>query len=302
VRGDFHPDLRAARLVPIKLRNPRVGRRFRWLEDRGRALAELRPRHAELIDTGGVRVLVYRPRDGADSGAAILWIHGGGYILGSPFFEGTQCQAFADALGVLVVAVEYRRAPQDPFPAAIDDCWHALMWLASQPDVDPGRLAVLGHSAGGGLAAALAQMSTDRGVPLAGQILVYPMLDDRTAARPKVRRPVRLWSHEANAVGWRAYLGTGPGAEELPMYAAPARRADVSGLPPAWIGVGTLDLFLEEAVAYAEALQAAGVDCELMVVPGAYHAFDMVQPKAAVSGRFAAAQVVAAAAMLGISR
>jgi acetyl esterase/lipase len=185
VRGDFHPDLWAARLLPIKLRNPRVGRRFRWLEDRGRALAERRLRHAEVVDTGGVRVLVYRPREREATGAAILWIHGGGYILGSPFFEGTRCQEFADALGALVVAVEYRRAPQDPFPAAIDDCWQALQWLASRSDVDPNRIAVLGQSAGGGLAAALAQMATDREYRWPGRSWSTRC---STTARPLARR------------------------------------------------------------------------------------------------------------------
>ena len=180
-----------------------------------------------------------------------------------------------------VASVDYRLAPEHPYPAALEDCYSALAWLAGLPAVDRNRLAIGGASAGGGLAAALALLARDRGeVAPVCQVLAYPMLDDRssaTAAKPNYR----LWSTRSNRFGWTAYLG-----DADPREAVPGRRDDLSGLAPAWIGVGTHDLFHDEDLAYARRLTEAGVPCHVEVVPRAFHGFDLVAPKARVSQRF----------------
>jgi len=181
--------------------------------------------------------------------------------------------------------VEYRLAPEHPYPAPLEDCYAALTWLTRLPAVDSARVAIGGASAGGGLAAALALLARDRGeiAPIL-QLLAYPMLDDRSAAKPK-NPDYRLWSPSSNRFGWASYLG-----DADPQVAVPARRDDLSGLPPAWIGVGTHDLFYDEDLAYAARLTAAGVPCHVEVVPGAFHGFDLIAPKARVSQAFFASQ------------
>jgi acetyl esterase/lipase len=175
-----------------------------------------------------------------------------------------------------ICLVEYRLAPEHPFPAAMDDCAAALAWLADQPEVDARRIAVGGGSAGGGLAAGLALRARDgMDVEPAFQLLAYPMIDDRTARRTDLEgMPVKLWSQACNRFAWSSYLG-GAMDDDVHPYAAPSRAEDLGGLPPAWIGVGTLDLFHDEAVEYARRLQAAGVACELVLVEGACHGFDV---------------------------
>jgi acetyl esterase/lipase len=147
--------------------------------------------------------------------------------------------------------------------------------------IDPDRIAVVGASAGGGLAAAVAQRSHDEGIPLRAQVLVYPMLDDRTALRQDhAGRGHFGWTPVSNRFGWTAYLGREPRMSDAPEYAVPGRRADLTGLPPAWVGVGELDLFYDEDVDYAESLRASGVPCTLVTVPGMYHGADALAPKA----------------------
>ncbi len=276
--NDVHPDLRrAARFAPRQMVGPRTYRVIR-------ALSTLRSRpaisDAEVITLGsGVGVRLFRPAS-TEPGPALLWIHGGGYVIGTAEMDDHLCAQFSKRLGITVASVEYRLAPEHPYPAAIQDCYAALTWLAGLPGVDPARVAIGGASAGGGLAAALALWARDHAFTAAFQLLVYPMLDDRSSA---IADPpnYRLWSPRANGFGWSAYLG---GAD--PKVAVPARREDLSGLPPAWIGVGTHDLFHDEDVAYAERLKAAGVPCDVEVVPGAFHGFDMWAAKASVSQRF----------------
>jgi acetyl esterase/lipase len=182
-------------------------------------------------------------------------------------------------LGIVVVSVDYRLAPEQPFPTPLEDCYTALKWMHDQSAVvgiDPARIAVGGASAGGGLAACLSQLAVDRGeVSPVLQLLVYPMLDDRTVLRQEVpHRELLTWTPENNRYGWEAYLNQPAGLESAPAYAVAARRTDLKGLPPAWVGVGTLDLFYEEDKAYAERLIRDGVDCEWVEVPGAFHGFD----------------------------
>jgi len=214
-------------------------------------------------------------------------------VIGSATQEDGLCRHVADHLGIPVAAVDYRLAPEDPFPAPLEDCHDALAWLAGRDDVDATRIAIGGASAGGGLAAGLALLARERGeVAPAFQLLVYPMLDDRSAIRTDLdERSFRLWTTKANRFGWQAYTGRPAGSEGIDGLAAPARHDDLSGLPPAWIGVGTLDLFHDEDVAYAERLRQAGVDCRLEVVDGAFHGFDRVAARTPVAKAFLATQM-----------
>lgn len=229
---------------------------------------------------GPIRVWIHdATRAGDQPTPAYLHIHGGGFVLGDPVSSHERCSTIAAELGIRVVSVDYRLAPEHPFPAALHDCVDVLRWMAETADaegIDASRIAVGGESAGGGLAACTAQAATDLGLPLAFQLLVYPMLDDRTRARVDDRGRY-VWSAASNRYGWRSYLGD---VDPATPYAAGARRADLSGLPPAWIGVGALDLFHAEDVAYADRLRADGVAVELVEVPGAYHGFDALRPAA----------------------
>jgi acetyl esterase/lipase len=238
-----------------------------------------------LILRSGVGVRLHRPTGVEQPGPALLWIHGGGYVIGTAQQDDDVCRRFARDLGITVAAVDYRLAPEHPYPVPLEDCYAALTWLAKLPAVDPGRVAIGGASAGAGLAAALAFLARDRGeVSPTLQLLAYPMLDDRSGSAPESPN-YRMWSPKSNRFGWAAYLGNAD-----PQVAVPARRDDLSGLPPAWIGVGTNDLFHDEDLAYAERLTAAGVPCQVEVVPGAFHGFDAIVPKAAVSRSFFASQ------------
>lgn len=235
------------------------------------------------ISDGGdsVKVLLLERTDRPTGSPAFMWIHGGGMISGGAEADASFLGRLAHELNVLVISVEYRLAPEHPFPAPLDDCYIALKWLhnhAPTLGVDAARIAIGGSSAGGGLCAALAQRAHDVGeVAPAFQILIYPMLDDRTTMKTgHGGRGELLWRPTENLTAWIAYLGHRPTTEEDRRYAVPARRENLSGLPPAWIGVGTLDLFYEEDVCYAERLRAASVPCELDVVEGAYHGFDGV--------------------------
>lgn len=224
---------------------------------------------------------LFRPVGVAKPTPALLWIHGGGYVIGTARQDDRLCSAFSRRLGIAVASVDYRLAPEHPYPAPLEDCYSALTWLADLPSVDRYRVAIGGASAGGGLAAALALLARDRAeLSPAFQLLVYPMLDDRSSATAG-NSTHRLWDHRSNRFGWAAYLG-----DADPRIAVPGRRDDLSGLPPAWIGVGTHDLFHDEDLAYAERLRAAGVPCRVETVPGAFHGFDAIVPKAQVSRRF----------------
>lgn len=233
----------------------------------------------------GATVRVHRPHAGSAQTAGLLWIHGGGYILGASTRDNQLCRRFSRELGITVASVHYRLAPEHPYPAALEDCHAALVRLAGLPGVDATRIAIGGASAGGGLTAALALLARDRGeVSPVFQLLSYPMLDDRSAALPP-NRDYRLWAPKSNAFGWASYLG-----DADPAVAVPARRNDLAGVAPAWLGVGSLDLFYAEDLTYARRLREAGVDCHLETVEGAFHGFDLVVTKAGVSQSFFASQ------------
>ena len=291
---DIHPELRsAARFVPRKLVSA-------WTLPVLRRLTGLTGGRNDDIEVltlpSGVGVRLHRPVGVSGPAPALLWIHGGGYVIGTPAQDDILCRRFADTLGITVAAVSYRLAPEHPYPAPLEDCYSALQWLAGLPAVDPGRIAIGGSSAGGGLAAALALLTRDRAeIDPVLQLLVYPMLDDRSVGRHLDDTGHRLWNATSNRFGWQSYLGAAD-----PEVAVPARRTDLAGLPPAWLGVGTLDLFHDEDLEYARRLQSAGVPCEVHLVPGAFHGFDGIAPKASISRQFFESQCASLRERMGV--
>lgn len=291
----LHPELRSPLL---RLRSPAFTSTLvsvmRRLPVRIPAPVDVHHESRTVPGPGGapdVTVHLYRPLQGQTNTAALVYVHGGGYVTGSAEGYHRQCARFAKELGLLVVNVEYRLAPETPFPGPLEDCYAALKWTKEQAGalgIDPERIAVAGDSAGAGLVAALAQLAHDRGeVHPAFQLLLYPMLDDRTVFKPDHEgRGEFVWTPASNLLGWSSYLGRKPTMETAPEYAAPARRQDLSGLAPAWIGVGTLDLFYPEDRDYAARLNEAGVPCEFFEVEGGFHASELLMGKAAVSGVF----------------
>jgi acetyl esterase/lipase len=238
-----------------------------------------------------VFVRIYQPTDRPDTLPALLWIHGGGYVMGSVERDDLLAKHLARVGQCVVASVEYRLAPEHPFPAPVEDCYAALKWLSAQSTelgVNKARIAIGGASAGSGLAAGLAVLTRDRAeVEVAFQLLIYPMIDDRNIAPASVTVPdTFVWTRENNLMGWRAYLGREPGGTDVSPYAAAARTTDLKGLPPAYIPVGDLDLFLDENMTYAQRLLAAGVPTELHVYPGAFHGFNGFVPNAEISRRF----------------
>lgn len=236
---------------------------------------------------------IYRPEDAQGSLPAVLWIHGGGMVLGNIDQDDLFCKAIAKDVDCTVVSVEYRLAPEHPDPAPLEDCYSTLRWLASNAveiGADASRIVIGGASAGGGLAAGLALLARDRDeVNVAFQLLIYPMVDDRniTPSSQAITHP-SVWNREANIAGWRAYLGGEIGADDVSPYAAPARASDLSGLPPAYLAVGELDLFLDEDIDYTQRLLQAGVSTELHVYPGAFHGSDMFVADSELSQRWVA--------------
>jgi acetyl esterase/lipase len=285
----YHPELAGARFVPSVPTGPRMVKLMRSMKPRG-----LRPGPGvtveEVVISPTVSLRLFRPARATAAVPALLWMHGGGHLLGSPEQDDRSNIAFVEELGIVVAAVRYRLGSDEAAPASVMDCYTALEALAtrgSEWGVDSTRLAIGGASAGGGVAAGLALYAHDQGeIRPAFQLLVYPMLDDRTVLRDAASKYHRGWNAKSNRRGWKTYTGGEPGRPDVSPYAAPARREDLSGLPPAWIGVGTVDLFHDEDVEYARRLNGAGVPCELYVVPGAPHGFDQMFAKTDVAQNF----------------
>lgn len=231
------------------------------------------------ISAPAVRVLLYQPRTPTKHKAGYLHIHGGGYIDGCPESSDPLNRAIATEIDCTVVSVDYRLAPETPHPGPVKDCYAALKWFhdsAGYLGVDPDRIAVGGESAGGGLAAALSLLARDRGeLSIIFQRLIYPMIDDRTALRdpPHPYTGEFGWGPASNCFAWRSLLGRDPGGPDTSCYAAATRAETLEGLPPAFISVGALDLFLDENIDYAKRLLSAGVPTEFHIYPGAYHGF-----------------------------
>lgn len=232
--------------------------------------------------SSGLKLRIYTPA-GQKTRAAILYIHGGGMMIGSPAMDDALLSTTAAELDIVIVSPEYRLAPENPYPAAVDDCHSAWTWLlvnSPAKQIDRNRIAVGGESAGGGLAAGLVLRLHDEGgiQPLA-QWLFCPMLDDRTALNRSLDALDHfVWNNKMNLVGWKSYLGDKLGTDQVSDYAAPARRISLHGLPKTWIGVGDVELFFEEDKAYADKLSSAGVACKLDIVHGAPHAFEGLAP------------------------
>lgn len=230
------------------------------------------------IRESGLRARIYVPQRSAP-GPGLLWIHGGGLVTGTAQQDDKLCAATAHRLGITVVSVEYRVAPQAPFPAALDDVLAAWQWLQKNGEIvgiDPQRVAVGGESAGAGIAASLVHRLHDAGgtQPVA-QWLFAPMLDDRTAGRHELDAiDHAVWNNEANRFGWSSYLGQHAGLDSVAQYSVPARRENLTGLPQCWLYAGDIELLHDEIAVYAERIKAAGVPVEFEVVPGAAHGFE----------------------------
>jgi acetyl esterase/lipase len=233
--------------------------------------------HATAADGADV-LLRWYVKEGGSAGPAVLYLHGGGMISGSVAVYDGPISRYVSSSGAPMLAVEYRLAPEHPHPAPVEDCYSGLQWLAEHAAelvVDPARIAVMGDSAGGGMAAAVALMSRDRGGPaLAHQILIYPMLDDRNTSPDPEIVPFAVWSYDDNITGWGALLGDAVGGASVSPYAAPARAIDLSGLPPCYLEVGQLDIFRDEDLDYAQRLSGAGVTVEFHLRPGVPHEFE----------------------------
>jgi acetyl esterase/lipase len=242
-----------------------------------------------------ISLLICRPAGVTTAVPALYHIHGGGMVLGDNRTGMPHMLNHAQRLQLAVVSVEYRLAPETPHPGPVEDCYAGLAWTvahAAELGIDPARVIVGGGSAGGGLSAAVALLARDRGGPaLIGQLLLCPMLDDRNESPSSWQMTgLGIWDHEANEVGWTALLGDARGGPDVSQYAAPARAADLSGLPPAFIDVGSAETFRDEDVAYATRIWQAGGAAELHVWPGGFHGFTNAVPQAAVSRAAVAAQ------------
>lgn len=296
----IHPDyMTYAVRHPMDINNSfslRIARFFnsRKTRVRGGVTAE----RVRLPGKEGPSVIVYRPNGVAQQpAAALVWIFGGGLISGNAAHVNSVASSFAAELGIVVIAPDYRLAPEHPFPAAIDDCFAALEWLINQADnigVDRTRIMVGGESAGGGLAAALTQRANDASIPLVLQVLVAPMLDDQTVIRAEGEGDIHLvWTVPSNRFAWTAYLGHGPEEPETRPYAVPARRQNLGNLAPAWISIGEADLFHAESIDYVKRLKTAGVSADLTVIPGAHHGWELLTPNHAEVHRVQAARLEA---------
>ncbi|MBY0509792.1 MAG: alpha/beta hydrolase [Rhodospirillaceae bacterium] len=232
-----------------------------------------------IFGAAPIRILMYKPRGRSHRLPAFVHVHGGGFVMGAPEMRDVENRILASKLNCVIVSVDYRLAPEAPYPAALHDVYAVLVWLNANAlalDVDPARIGIKGESGGGGIAAGVALYARDKnGPPLAFQHFIYPMIDDRTAIRTDLNPYVGefVWTQEHNLFGWRALLGQEPGRGDVSPYAAASRADDLSKLPPTYIAVGALDLFLEENMDYAHRLSRAGVPVELHVYPGAYHGF-----------------------------
>ena len=245
-------------------------------------------RVASSFGADPIRVLTYRPVKSGNPLPTIVHVHGGGFVAGAPEMKDVENRLLASKLRCAIYSIDYRLAPEAPHPAPLEDIYSVFAWLhgnAGQLGLDPARIGIKGESGGGGFAAAAALYARDRDGPkFAFQHLIYPMIDDRTAVRKDLHPHVGefVWTQQHNYFGWHSLLGREPGSADVSPYAAASRAADVSGLPPTYISVGGLDLFLEENMTYGDRLSRAGVPVEFHLYPRAYHGFYRV-PSARVT-------------------
>jgi acetyl esterase/lipase len=249
-------------------------------------------RHTLTTGDGATLDRAWYHTSGGQPGSAVLYLHGGGMIFGLEHLGRVYDLVVRDYVttsDVPMLMVDYRIAPEHPHPTPVEDCYAALRWLADNAatlGVDPARIAVMGDSAGGGLAAGVCLLARDRGgPPIAQQLLIYPMLDDRAHTPDPQLMPFLTWTYDDNVTGWAALLGERAGTDAVPPYAAPARATDLAGLPETYIDVGDLDIFRDEDIAYARRLSDVGVPTELHLHPGCPHAFEALARGADVSQR-----------------
>ncbi|MCG7410828.1 alpha/beta hydrolase [Paenibacillus sp. ACRRX] len=254
---------------------------------------------------GEMLVKIYEPANRTDAKLpAMLWTHGGGYVLGHPDMDDVLCERFVQAAHCVIVSVDYRRAPEHPYPAAIEDCYAGLVWMTDEAEslgIDVDRVAIAGASGGGGLTAALALMARDKGGPaLIFQMPLYPMIDNRntTASSYEITADNATWNRTNNVEAWQMYLGAGVEDHELSPYAVPSKADSLAGLPPTYTCVGQLDLFRDETIEYVTRLAQAGVDVEFQLYPGCFHCFEVFVPEAEVSQRASQSYVDAMARAL----
>ncbi len=245
--------------------------------------------HDEVIG-GNLRVMVYKPKSEQKDFPGLLWIHGGGHIVGVPEQDAALCIKFAKEAGCIVVAPDYRLAPEHKYPADVEDCYNALVWMTENLPVRKEKIAVAGQSAGGGLTAAVTLMARDKkGPAICFYMPLYPMLDCRTITPSTYQiTDHRVWCRDFNLAAWKMYLGydvNTDNVKDVPKYASPALVENLSNLPPAYMMVGTLDPFRDESIAYAQRMIQAGVPVELHVVPGCTHGFEGIFIDAEVSKR-----------------
>jgi acetyl esterase/lipase len=243
-----------------------------------------------------IPLLVCTPVGAPASRPVLYFMHGGGFFCNDHRIGLDQQQLeTAERFGATLISIGYRLAPEHPYPAQINDAYAGLLWVADHADelgIDPGRIVVTGYSAGGGLSAALALTVRDKGGPrLLGQLLMAPMLDDRNDSASAMQMDaVEFWDRSHNGFGWRSLLGDVQGGADVPQYAAPARATDLTGLPPAFLDVGSAECLRDEIVAYAGRIWQAGGKAELHVWPGGIHAFDRDVPEARISKAAVAAR------------
>ena len=239
-------------------------------------------------DTPGVMVRVHRPVASGPARPCLVWMHGGGLVLGTAGADDARFDSWCRMYDIVGVSVEYRLAPETKYPGPLDDCYASLKWVfdnAAELGVDPTRIGIGGASAGGGLCAGLGLLARDRGeVPVGFQLLIYPMIDDRQITVSSTWQDP-IWPPSANLYGWTAYLGAAKGGADVPIYAAAARATDLTGLPPSYVCVGALDGFSDEDIDYAVRLRHAGVPTELHVYEGAPHGFDALLAGTGVARR-----------------
>lgn len=293
----IHPDLRRQGVLSRKLFRfesekslIRVQKIIRRMQPLMKSKTLVMEQHTiQAGDNPGLRLCVYRGRQTAPGAVGLLWLHGGGYAMGIPEQDLGYIQNLIEAAGCVVVAPDYRLSTQQPYPAALTDCYQALLWMRVQAEglgVRSDQLFVGGNSAGGGLCVALCLMARDRDdVRLAFQMPLYPMLDDRMITPSSRDNDAPVWDSTANALAWKLYLGPLYQSEQVPAYAAPARARDVSGLPPAYSFVGDIEPFYDETRMYMERLRRAWIAAELDVYPGCFHGFNVGFPKAPISRR-----------------
>lgn len=236
----------------------------------------------EDADQSTLRLCVYSPLEQSESSAGILWLHGGGYGLGLPEQDGAFIQSFVSRFGCVVVAPDYQLSTKAPYPAALKDCYSALLWMKQNAEtygIRTNQLMVGGDSAGGGLTAALAIYARDKKeVSIAYQMPLYPMLDDRMCTDSSQDNDAPVWNTKSNEIAWELYLGSLYKTERVPAYASPSRLSDYKNLPPAFTFVGSIDPFCDETIAYMEQLKATGIPATYRVFEGCFHGFDMIVP------------------------